>query len=101
MKYNGYTNYDTWKVCLNIDNVESVYKSVQETFNKRVDWQKPESAGRLSFITMILVREHEKDFVDKIEWKMVNWDEVATVLTESTENPHALEALLTQDLNQE
>ena len=101
MKYNGYVNCETWKVCLNMYNEEAVYKSVQETFNKRVDCQKPESAGRLSFITMILVMEHAKDFVDKIEWNMVNWDEVSTVLTEDTNNPYALEALLTQDINQE
>ena len=97
MKYNGYTNYDTWKVCLNIDNTESVYRGVQETFNKRVDWQKPESAGRLSFITMILVMEYEKHFADKIEWKRVNWDEVSTILTEMTNNENAIKAIKNQE----
>jgi len=101
MSYNGYKNFDTWKVCLNIDNIEPVYRSIRETFNKRVDWHKPESLGRLAFITMILVREHGPSFVDQIQWDNVNWEEVAEVLTEDTENPVALQAILTQDLNQE
>lgn len=30
MTYNGYTNYETWLLCLNIDNDEGLYNSVRD-----------------------------------------------------------------------
>jgi len=37
--YNGYTNYETWLLCLNIDNEQGIYESVNEFVeeNKELD----------------------------------------------------------------
>ena len=90
MRYNGYTNKSTWVVALNIGNDERLYKEITATFNERVNWQKPKDLGRLVFITMILIKSYQLDLVDSIDFPSVDWEEIAFVCAELSENKIAL-----------
>ena len=82
--YNGYTNYETWLVCLNIDNDEGLHNDV-----RRLAQESSEIHDNYEVGTEI--REYlEEWFYDnenhiyKIcdtwterDWKEINWTEVA------------------------
>tara|TARA_R110002051_G_scaffold242275_2_gene302615 strand:- start:306 stop:614 length:309 start_codon:yes stop_codon:yes gene_type:complete len=91
MRYNGYTNKSTWGVALNIGNDERLYKEITATFNARVNWQKPKDLGRLVFITRILIKSYQLDLIESIDFPSVDWEEIAFVCAELSENKIALE----------
>jgi hypothetical protein len=82
--YNGYTNYETWLVCLNIDNDEGLYNDVRR--------KAKELQGDLDHYEIGQeIREYleewfydDKNHIYKIcdswterDWKEINWTEVA------------------------
>jgi len=101
MRYNGYTNKSTWVVALSIGKKygapanlrfdERLYKEITATFNERVNWQKPKDLGRLAFITRVLIKSYQKALMDSIDFPSVDWEEIAFVCAELSENKIALE----------
>lgn len=87
--YNGYTNYETWLLCLNIDNDEGLYDEIR---NIALSYPKKTSAYEVG---MAIKEELESLFWDqdnhiyKIcdswtqrDWDEIDWAEVATTRTE-------------------
>lgn len=91
MTYNGYTNYETWLVCLNIDNEQGLYNSVNdlvteylnETHHDRDTSDKYELGNRIKEYLEELFANDELGIV-KIcdtwtwrDWQEIDWMEVA------------------------
>jgi len=71
-KYNGYTNFETWKLCLNIDNEEFLYKELRN-FKGSADDLRVHLEERFEFED---VGYKIVDFWSYNEWKEINWEEV-------------------------
>ena len=70
--YNGYTNYETWKLCLNLDNDESLY-------NEYKDYDRDYTQLKESLESIFEVDNGYKisyDFWSYNEWKEIDWIEV-------------------------
>ncbi len=81
--YNGYTNYETWLLCLNIDNEQGIYESVNEFVEKKKELDNYDLGEKLKeFLEeLFFVDEHN---IYKIcdtwtfrDWQEINWVEVA------------------------
>ena len=75
--YNGYTNYETWLLCLNIDNEEGLqnefhkFKGTKEELkNQLEDMFKVENGFKIC------------DFWSNREWELIDWNEVLTTRQE-------------------
>jgi ferritin len=80
--YNGYTNYETWLLCLNIDNEQGIYDSVNEFVEENKELDNYDLADMLKeFLEeWFYVEEHS---IYKIcdswtfrDWQEINWVEV-------------------------
>ena len=91
MTYNGYTNYETWLICLNIDNEQGLYNSVNElvteflneTHHDRDTADKYQIGNRIKEYLEELFSNDELGIV-KIcdtwtwrDWQEIDWQEVA------------------------
>jgi hypothetical protein len=81
--YNGYTNYETWLLCLNIDNEQGIYESVNEFVEENKELDNYDLGDKLKeFLEeWFFVEEHN---IYKIcdtwtfrDWQEINWTEVA------------------------
>jgi len=76
--YNGWSNYETWKLALNIDNDEGLYNESRSrawTPGELRDWL--EEAFAFQDVGYKIC-----DFWSFNEWKEIDFDEVADYLTE-------------------
>jgi hypothetical protein len=81
--YNGYTNYETWLLCLNVDNEQGIYESVNEFVEENKELDNYDLGEKLKeFLEeWFFVEEHN---IYKIcdtwtfrDWQEINWVEVA------------------------
>lgn len=70
-KYNGYSNYYTWLLCLNIDCKESLYDSYR---NYRYSAENLKES--LEFVCSVDNGFKIDDFWSFREWELIDWDEV-------------------------
>ena len=82
--YNGYTNYETWLICLNIDNDEDLYNDVRRAATESSKTHDNYEVGRE-------IKEYLEEWFWNEEcetyrisdswtvrdWKEINWTEVA------------------------
>jgi len=75
--YNGWTNYETWLLKLNLDNEESLYNEYRDMASDRdltgqqlQDWL--EGAFEYQEVGYKIC-----DFWSYNEWREINWDEIA------------------------
>lgn len=75
-KYNGYTNFETWRLCLNLDNDQGLYSQFynytgteEELKRELEDCFQVESKGDI-------VGYHICDFWSTSEWESIDWEEV-------------------------
>lgn len=76
--YQGYINYETWNVCLWIDNEYAVYLESVELANKG----KVKSEEAEQFVKMFWP-EGTPDMDQEKEYDAVDWDEVAECINEN------------------
>jgi len=69
--YNGYTNYETWKLCLNLDNDEGLY----ETY-KNYDGNYTQLKESLESTFEVNNGYKIEDFWSYNEWNEIDWIEV-------------------------
>lgn len=83
MSYNGWANYETWNVCLWIDNEESLYHEKMRVARRLIGSSSRDATLVESFVRevfpqgtpdMVSIREHEKKPSDL---SMVDWEEIA------------------------
>jgi hypothetical protein len=67
--YNGYSNYETWNVCLWMANDEPLYRSVIRNA--------PFTADEAEAFTRDLFPDGTPDFDSVEDFDLVDWDEVA------------------------
>jgi len=82
--YNGYTNYETWLLCLNIDNDEGLYDEIR---NIALGYKDQEDFYNIGLLIQEFLEETfyiEAAGCYKIcdswterDWKEINWNEVA------------------------
>lgn len=75
--YNGYTNYETWKLCLNLDNTQWLY---EESLN--FDHWRDLKEWLEEMFHYKDVGYKIEDFWSYNEWNEVNWFEVFETRTE-------------------
>ena len=71
MKYNGFTNWETWNVMLWVINPESIYNSLRWVFNRHVVDVKRVKSFVLGFFP-----HGTPDMFGHCDYKNVNWDEL-------------------------
>lgn len=82
--YNGYTNYETWLLCLNIDNDEGVYDEVR---NIALGYKDQEDFYNIGLLIKDYLEEtfyietagcyKIYDSWTERDWKEIDWNEVA------------------------
>lgn len=86
--YNGYSNYETWLLCLNIDNDQGLYNSINETVetNKSEDDYELGEIIRKNLEELCWVDTYNiykiSDTWTTRDWHDINWREVATTRRE-------------------
>ena len=82
--YNGYTNYETWLVCLNIDNDEGLYHDVRRAAKESKELHDNYEVGQELKEYLEEWFYDDKNHIYKIcdswterDWKEINWTEVA------------------------
>jgi len=82
--YNGYTNYETWLVCLNIDNDKALYDDVRNIalgYSEKHDNYDTGCQIRIHLELTYWVLEYNIykicDSWTERDWKEINWTEVA------------------------
>jgi len=69
--YNGYTNYETWKLCLNLDNNENLYN-----YYKNYKGDYTDLKDEIEHDFEVENGYKIEDFWSYNEWKEINWEEV-------------------------
>jgi len=69
--YNGYTNYETWKLCLNLDSDESLYNYYKNYKGDCIDLK-----DEIEHAFEVENGYKIEDFWSYNEWKEINWEEV-------------------------
>ena len=82
--YNGYTNYETWLVCLNIDNDEGLYNDIRRVAKETRHTSDIYDTGREIQEYLAEWFYDNENHIYKIcdswterDWKEINWTEVA------------------------
>ena len=77
-EYNGYTNYETWKLCLNLDSDEGLYNCYKDFEGNENDLKqnieecfKVDNGYKVSY-----------DFWSYNEWQEIDWEEVLSTRKE-------------------
>ena len=83
-EYNGYTNYETWLLCLNIDNDQGLQSNIKEQVNEYPNADNYELGQNIKeYLEEIFYREDcgiyriDHDSWTFRDWKEINWKEVA------------------------
>ena len=69
--YNGYTNYETWKLCLNLDNDEGLYNIFKDYRGSYLDLK-----NELEELFEVSNGYKIEDFWSYNEWNEIDWIEV-------------------------
>ena len=81
--YNGYTNYETWLLCLNIDNEQGIYNEINALVQENKDCEDYDLGDK---IREMLEEYYSIDDLGIVkicdtwtwrDWKEINWTEVA------------------------
>ncbi|MAH49118.1 hypothetical protein CMI37_25055 [Candidatus Pacearchaeota archaeon] len=72
-EYNGYTNYETWLLCLNLDTDEGLYK-LFNNYEGTADDLKEELEKMFCHVDEIGYKIC--DFWSNRDWAEINWQEV-------------------------
>jgi len=76
-KYNGYTNYETWKLCLNLDNDFTLYNLFKDY---KGDAEELKIELQDMFITHTIGGNFAGykivDYFPESDWEKINWEEV-------------------------
>lgn len=89
-EYNGYTNYETWLLCLNVDNDQGLYESINDLVNENSNINETYQLGDL-------IREYIEEiaWIDDIgiykicdtwtqrDWQEIDWIEVTETRLEA------------------
>ena len=76
--YNGYANYETWNVCLWIDNEYGIYMAQREQFAGQTV-----SEEQAADFVMTFFPTGTPDFDSVGDYAKVDWSEVAESITET------------------
>ena len=97
MTYNGYTNYETWLVCLNIDNEQGLYNSVNDLVTDYLNetHYDRETADKYHLGNMIIEYLEELFSDEELgvvhicdtwtwrDWQEIDWIEVAETILDN------------------